>query len=65
MSTITQEMSIPEIVAAHPQTETVFRRFGIQVAGYQAIEHEDLSATCRVHQLVLADVLAALNAAVQ
>lgn len=58
---ITQEMSIPEIVKAHPQTKDVFARYGLHVDGYKAIEHENLFATCRVHQIELDKILTELN----
>lgn len=64
MSTpITQDMSIPEIVAQHPETKAVFARFGLYVDGYKAIEHENLFATSRVHQIDLAQILKELNQA--
>lgn len=62
--TITQEMSIPEIVAQYPQTESVFKRYGLNIAGYRALEHENLFATSRVHQIDLTTILADLNQAV-
>lgn len=58
---ITQEMSIPEIVKAHPNTKDVFARYGLHIDGYKAIEHENLFATCRVHQIDLAQILKDLN----
>ena len=62
---ITEEMSIPEIVAQYPRTQEVFRRYGVQVEGYRALEHENLFATSRVHQWNLPEILAELNEAVQ
>ncbi len=62
---ITQEMSIPEIVEQYPQTEAVFRRYGLNIAGYRALEHENLFATSRVHQIDLMTILADLNKIVQ
>ncbi|MEB3287409.1 MAG: hypothetical protein VKJ04_07890 [Vampirovibrionales bacterium] len=60
-SSITQEMSVPEILAKFPQTEPVFRKHGIQAEGYKALAHENLFATARVHQLDLQHLLGELN----
>ncbi len=62
---ITQEMSIPEIVAQYPQTQSVFSRYGLFVEGYKALAHENLFATSKVHQLDLASLLKDLNQAAQ
>lgn len=59
---IHSEMSIPEILVAHPETLQVFERFGISPTGYRAIEYENLFATSRVHQIELENLLAQLNA---
>jgi hypothetical protein len=59
--TITQEMSIPEIVSQYPETKEVFARYGLYVDGYKALEHENLFATSKVHQLDLPKMLAELN----
>lgn len=63
-SVITQEMSIPEILDQYPQTESVFRRHGIQAQGYKALSFENLFATARVHQLDLQKLLQELNQSV-
>ena len=62
---IHEEMTIPEIVAQYPSTRDIFRRYGLNVEGYRALEHENLFATSRVHQLDLAQILADLNQAAQ
>jgi hypothetical protein len=62
---IHHEMTIPDILAAHPQTLPVFQQFGIEPDGYKAIQYENLFATSRVHQLDLDVVLAALNRVLQ
>jgi glutamine cyclotransferase len=61
MSVITQEMSIPEIIQKYPQTGPIFKQYGLNVEGYKALEHENLFATSRVHQIDLQELLAALN----
>ena len=61
---IHQEMSVPEIVSAFPQTEAVFTQYGIPPQGYKALEYETLFATARVHQIELDALLTALNKAV-
>jgi hypothetical protein len=58
---ITEEMSIPEIVTQYPKTKEVFARYGLHVDGYKALEHENLFATSKVHQLDLPKILAELN----
>lgn len=58
---ITPEMSIPEIVEKFPGTREVFKRHGIYVDGYKALDHENLIATSKVHQLNLDDLVAELN----
>jgi len=60
-ATITEEMSIPEIVTQYPQTKDVFARYGLHVDGYKALEHENLFATSKVHQIDLPKILAELN----
>lgn len=61
--TITQEMTIPEIVEKYPATEKVFNDFDIRLEGYKAIEFETVFATARVHQLDLDKLLSELNKA--
>ena len=61
---ITEEMSIPEIVEKYPQPKPIFKQYGIQVEGYKAIEHENLFATSRVHQIDLPKILKDLNQSV-
>jgi hypothetical protein len=61
---ITDAMSIPEILAQYPQTQAVFAKYGLHVAGYKALEYENLFATSRVHQIDLQAILNDLNQAV-
>lgn len=61
---ITDRMSIPEILAQYPQTQSVFAKYGLHVTGYKALEHENLFATSRVHQIDLQAILTDLNQAV-
>jgi iron-sulfur cluster repair protein YtfE (RIC family) len=58
---ITQDMSIPEIVEKYPQTQEIFKKYGLRVDGYKALEHENLFATSRVHQIDLQKILHELN----
>jgi len=58
---ITQEMSIPEIIQQYPATQEVFAKYGLHVEGYKALEYENLFATCKVHQLDLSKLLKELN----
>jgi hypothetical protein len=62
---ITEEMSIPEIVAEYPKTKDIFARYGLYVEGYKALEHENLFATSKVHQLDLVKILGELNRLIQ
>jgi hypothetical protein len=58
---ITETMSIPEIVEKYPGTKAIFSRYGLHVAGYAALAHENLFATSRVHQIDLQAILRDLN----
>ncbi len=58
---ITEEMTIPEIVEKYPKTKTIFKDYGLHIEGYKALEHENLFATSRVHQIDLKKILADLN----
>jgi hypothetical protein len=62
---ITETMSIPEIVEKFPATTEVFSRYGLHVQGYKALEHENLFATSRVHQIDLQAILKDLNQATE
>jgi hypothetical protein len=57
---ITQEMTVPQILAQYPQTQAVFERYGIHP--YKAAEFENLCATARVNQVAVDELLNALNA---
>lgn len=61
---ITSEMSVPEIVAQHPETQAVFATYGLHISGYKALVYENLVATSRVHQLNLDNLIQDLNAAI-
>lgn len=61
---ITEEMTIPEIVARHPATLEVFNRYGLNPDGYKALEYENLFAASRVHQIDLVVILRELNEAI-
>ncbi len=62
---IQESMTVPEIVSKYPQTTDVFKQYGIYTDGYKALEHENLFATARVHQIDLKKILADLNRCVQ
>jgi hypothetical protein len=61
--TITADLSVPEIVAAFPQTADVFAQYGIHTA-YKALEFENLVATSKVHQVDVDALLHDLNAVI-
>ncbi len=63
-NTITPEMSVPDIVAQYPETEAVFKQYGLNVH-YKALSYETLSASALVNQLKLDELLPALNSAVK
>ncbi|MGE0200356.1 MAG: hypothetical protein AB7P76_05240 [Candidatus Melainabacteria bacterium] len=58
---ITQDMSVPEIVAGFPATKPVFAEFGIPTQDVKALEYENLFATARVQQVDLQALLKRLN----
>ncbi len=62
---ITKEMKIEEILRRYPQTVPAFARFGIDCAGCQLSEFENLEHGARVHGIDLAALLRALNDAVE
>lgn len=62
--TIDPGQTIVEIVSAYPPAAQALRSLGIEPAGYVALQHESLRATCLVHQLDLADVVRELERAV-
>ena len=57
---ITEEMTIPEILKNFPQTKDVFEKYGIDPT-YKALEFENISASVRVNQINLQNILAELN----
>jgi hypothetical protein len=59
---IDEHLSVHEILGLHPQLLEVFQTFGLEPKGYTALTYESLSATCKVHQLDLPTLLAALEA---
>jgi hypothetical protein len=61
---ITEEMTIPEIVEKYPKTRDIFQQYGLHVDGYKALQHENLFASSRVHQIDLQRILRDLNSAV-
>ena len=57
---ITAEMSVPDIVSQYPQTEAIFKQFGL-TPSYKALQYETLHASALVNQIPLDDLLSALN----
>ena len=58
---IDKNMKIEEILRRFPQTNPVFRRFGIDCVQCQLSEYENLEHGAKVHGIDLAAVLAGLN----
>jgi hybrid cluster-associated redox disulfide protein len=60
---ITKEMTIGEIIARHPETVPVFRRYGLDCSGCQIAEFEELEHGAGVHKVDVALLLDELNRA--
>ena len=55
------ELSIEHIIAQHPQTEAVFKQFGLLTyAGTETAKRENLKASALVHNVDLPNLLAEL-----
>ena len=60
---ITKDMKIEEVLRKYPRTIPAFARFGIDCAGCQLSEYENIEHGARVHGIDLERLLEALNAA--
>lgn len=58
---IHKEMKIEDVLRKYPQTIPVFLRFGIDCAGCQLSEFENLEHGARVHKIDLDALLKGLN----
>ena len=61
MPAIDKDMKIEDILRKFPQTIPVFERFGIDCAGCQLSEFENLEHGAKVHGIDLSSLLARLN----
>ena len=58
---ITKEMKIEEVLRTYPQTIPAFSKFGIDCAGCQLSEFENIEHGAKVHGIDLEALLKALN----
>jgi hybrid cluster-associated redox disulfide protein len=58
---IRKEMKIEDVLRKFPQTVAVFEKFGIDCAGCQLSEIEDLEHGAKVHKIDLEALLKRLN----
>jgi hybrid cluster-associated redox disulfide protein len=58
---IHKDMKIEDVLRKFPQTISVFDRFGIDCAGCQLSEFENLEHGAKVHGIDLEALLASLN----
>jgi hybrid cluster-associated redox disulfide protein len=58
---IRKEMKIEDVLRKYPQTVAVFERFGIDCAGCQLSQFEDLEHGAKVHKIDLETLLKSLN----
>ena len=61
---ITKDMKIEDVLRNFPQTIPVFQRFGIDCAGCQLSEYENLEHGAKVHRIDLETLLRGLNESV-
>ena len=61
---IDKDMKIEDVLRQYPQTIPVFRRFGIDCAGCQLSEYENIAHGARVHKIDLETLLSGLNESV-
>jgi hybrid cluster-associated redox disulfide protein len=62
---ITKDMKIEEVLRKYPQTVPTFEHFGIDCAGCQLSELENLEQGARVHGIDLPSLLKALNESIR
>ncbi len=60
---IDKDMKIEDVLRKYPQTIPVFARFGIDCAGCQLSEFENIEHGAKVHGIDLAELLRQLNEA--
>ena len=65
MKNITKEMSIIEVVQQHPETVDVFRNFGMGCLGCIAARFENIEQGASAHGIVVEELIADLNKAVE
>ena len=65
MKNITKEMSIIEVVQQHPETAEVFRNFGMGCLGCIAARFENIEQGASAHGIVVEELIADLNKAVE
>ena len=58
---IRKEMKIEDVLRKYPRTVAVFERFGIDCAGCQLSQFEDLEHGAKVHKIDLEALLKGLN----
>lgn len=61
---IRKDMKIEDVLRNFPQTIPVFQRFGIDCAGCQLSEYENLEHGAKVHRIDLETLLRGLNESV-
>jgi len=61
---IHKDMKIEDVLRNFPQTIPVFQRFGIDCAGCQLSEYENLEHGAKVHRIDLETLLRGLNESV-
>jgi len=61
---IHKNMKIEDVLRNFPQTIPVFQRFGIDCAGCQLSEYENLEHGAKVHRIDLETLLRGLNESV-
>ncbi len=62
---ITKDMTIEEVLRKYPRVIPAFAQFGIDCAGCQLSEFENIEHGARVHGIDLERLLEALNKAVE
>lgn len=62
---IQKDMKIEDVLRKYPQTVPVFERFGIDCAGCQLSEYENLEHGAKVHKIDIETLLKSLNDALK
>jgi len=58
---ITKDMIIAEVINSHPETLSVFKRFGLDCCECQIADLETLEHGAGVHKVCIDELLEALN----